>query len=170
MRLQCMNPTEFAMVVSESQLGKQLGNAMSVNVLERIFARALPAAGLVKPGVLIDTWQTGEAIEQLSSTRDKGFKVIDTDGHDSTECYSLTTYTAQAVGGGYERRPNEYQRWNRSDGEGPLQESPTNFKKKETLFVISGSSDEEETDCDQSYGHVNMVGVFVADVSDSGDS
>ena len=149
MRLQGMDPTEFVAVVSDSQLGKQLGNAMSVNVLERIFTRVLPAAGLAKPGTLVDVWQTGEAIERLSSTRDKGFKVIDTDDHDPVACYALTTYTTQAVSGGYERRPNEYQRWNRSDGEGPLQESLTNLKKKETLFVISGSSDEEETDCDQ---------------------
>ena len=54
MRLQGMDPTEFIAVVSDSQLGKQLGNAMSVNVLERILARVLPAAGLAKPGAIVD--------------------------------------------------------------------------------------------------------------------
>ena len=92
------------------------------------------------------------------------------DDHDSADCCSLTTYTVPAVGGSYERRPNEYQRWNRSDDEDPLHESLNNPKKKETLFVISGDSDEEETDCDQSHGQVNMVDAFTAEESDSGDS
>ena len=41
--------------------GKQLGNTMSVNVLERIFARVLPAAGLAKPGALVDESWLGHA-------------------------------------------------------------------------------------------------------------
>merc|ERR550532_1316704 len=45
MRLQGMCPETFKTVVSSAQLGKQIGNAMSANVLERLFARALPAAG-----------------------------------------------------------------------------------------------------------------------------
>eukprot|EP00420_Gonyaulax_spinifera_P015244 CAMPEP_0197892698 /NCGR_PEP_ID=MMETSP1439-20131203/31276_1 /TAXON_ID=66791 /ORGANISM="Gonyaulax spinifera, Strain CCMP409" /LENGTH=61 /DNA_ID=CAMNT_0043512893 /DNA_START=1 /DNA_END=186 /DNA_ORIENTATION=+ len=32
---------------------------MSVNVLERLFVRALPAAGLARHGSLVDRWETG---------------------------------------------------------------------------------------------------------------
>ena len=46
MRLQGMNPARFKVAVSAAQLGRQLGNAMSVNVLERLLALVLPAAGL----------------------------------------------------------------------------------------------------------------------------
>jgi len=58
MRLQAMiTPAEgFKVAVSEPQLGKQIGNAMSVNVLERLFVRLLPAAGLVPQGRLHDRW------------------------------------------------------------------------------------------------------------------
>eukprot|EP00413_Alexandrium_margalefii_P009372 CAMPEP_0204539654 /NCGR_PEP_ID=MMETSP0661-20131031/16899_1 /ASSEMBLY_ACC=CAM_ASM_000606 /TAXON_ID=109239 /ORGANISM="Alexandrium margalefi, Strain AMGDE01CS-322" /LENGTH=303 /DNA_ID=CAMNT_0051546273 /DNA_START=6 /DNA_END=913 /DNA_ORIENTATION=+ len=41
MRLQGMDPKDFQVAVSEAQLGKQIGNAMSVNVLERLFVRLL---------------------------------------------------------------------------------------------------------------------------------
>jgi len=62
MRLQGMITTEegFKVAVSECQLGKQIGNAMSVNVLERLFARLLPAAGLAAAGSLVDRWADGE--------------------------------------------------------------------------------------------------------------
>ena len=71
LRLQGMNPRKFNVSVSECQLGKQLGNTMSVNVLERILTRLLPAAGLVK-GSLRDRWEDGSALKELSATR--GFK------------------------------------------------------------------------------------------------
>mmetsp|Transcript_56206 Transcript_56206/g.174307 ORF Transcript_56206/g.174307 Transcript_56206/m.174307 type:complete len:121 (-) Transcript_56206:526-888(-) len=57
MRLQGIDPASFKTVVSETQLGRQIGNAMSVNVLERIFVKALPAAGLAAHGSLTDRWQ-----------------------------------------------------------------------------------------------------------------
>merc|ERR1719330_470785 len=56
MRLQGMNPEGFVQKVSDAQLGKQIGNAMSVNVLERIFVRLLPAAGLYPARSLRDRW------------------------------------------------------------------------------------------------------------------
>ena len=68
LRLQGMDPSKFIASVSEFQLGKQLGNTMSVNVLERIMTRLLPAAGLVS-GSLRDRWEDGSALEQLSATR-----------------------------------------------------------------------------------------------------
>ena len=72
MRLQGMDPTKFRVVVSEAQLGKQLGNTMSVNVLERLLVRLLPAAGLASTG-LRDRWADGSAVRRLATTRDHGF-------------------------------------------------------------------------------------------------
>merc|ERR1719331_1306626 len=60
MRLQGMRPDNFRIAVSDRQLGIQIGNAMSVNVLERLFVRALPAAGLVAHNTLIDHWEDGK--------------------------------------------------------------------------------------------------------------
>merc|ERR1719309_1385288 len=60
MCLQGMAPKHFKVDVSECQLGKQIGNAMSANVLERLFIKLLPAAGLVRHGVLRDRWQFGK--------------------------------------------------------------------------------------------------------------
>eukprot|EP00927_Polykrikos_kofoidii_P051003 TRINITY_DN4481_c0_g1_i2.p1 TRINITY_DN4481_c0_g1~~TRINITY_DN4481_c0_g1_i2.p1 ORF type:complete len:462 (+),score=82.27 TRINITY_DN4481_c0_g1_i2:36-1388(+) len=58
MRLQGMVPKNFKQVITDLQLGAQIGNSMSVNVLERIFVRLLPCAGLVPKGtVLKDCWQ-----------------------------------------------------------------------------------------------------------------
>lgn len=58
MRLQGMpTPDEgFVVDVSECQLGHQIGNAMSANVLERILVRLLPAAGLYPAKKLFDRW------------------------------------------------------------------------------------------------------------------
>jgi hypothetical protein len=37
-------------------MGLMIGNAMSVNVLERLLVRLLPAVGLRPPGSLQDKW------------------------------------------------------------------------------------------------------------------
>merc|ERR1711972_712044 len=73
MRLQGMDPKAFKVVVSETQLGKQLGNTMSVNVLERLLVRLLPAAGLARKGSLRDRWQDGSAVRALAGTRSLKF-------------------------------------------------------------------------------------------------
>merc|ERR1712153_235976 len=73
MRLQGMNPTKFMVAVSESRLGHQLGNTMSVCVLERLFTRLLPAAKLVGRTIK-DRWASGQALRKLMSTRGKSFK------------------------------------------------------------------------------------------------
>jgi DNA (cytosine-5)-methyltransferase 1 len=73
MRLQGMNPTTFKVAVTEAQLGKQLGNTMSVNVLERLLCKVLPAAKLVRHGELTDRWANGSAVRLLKATRGKGF-------------------------------------------------------------------------------------------------
>jgi len=68
-----MDPTKFKVAVTESQLGKQLGNTMSVNVLERLFVRLLPAAKLVKKDEVKDRWENGSALRDLIKTVGKGF-------------------------------------------------------------------------------------------------
>ena len=67
-----MDPSKFRVVVSQAQLGKQLDNTMSVNVLERLLVRLLPAAGLLTPG-LRDRWEDGSAMKTLARTVDCGF-------------------------------------------------------------------------------------------------
>merc|ERR1711935_218805 len=73
MRLQGMDPTKFTVAVSENRLGHQLGNTMSVCVLERLFTQLLPAAKLVRRTIK-DRWASGHGLKQLMGTRGKGFK------------------------------------------------------------------------------------------------
>mmetsp|Transcript_73347 Transcript_73347/g.207856 ORF Transcript_73347/g.207856 Transcript_73347/m.207856 type:complete len:383 (-) Transcript_73347:115-1263(-) len=69
MRMQGMRPETFKLAVSETQLGKQIGNAMSCNVLERLFARALPAARLIEHGAVVDRWAAGKPPACLTTAR-----------------------------------------------------------------------------------------------------
>jgi DNA (cytosine-5)-methyltransferase 1 len=71
MRLQGMRPDIFKKVVSDCNLGKQIGNSMSVNVLERLFVRALPAAQLVPHGTLKDRWAQGKPPATLTRAGSK---------------------------------------------------------------------------------------------------
>ena len=69
MRLQGIDPTTFIKSVSPTELGRQVGNAMSINVIERILYRVLITADLLagwKPTQ--DRWQSGEAIRQLTAS------------------------------------------------------------------------------------------------------
>ena len=61
-------PAPFSKVVSYSQLGMQIGNAMSVNVIERVILRALNAASLGDCRNAVDRWANGTAIKELQST------------------------------------------------------------------------------------------------------
>lgn len=79
-RLQGMDPTMFKVAVTETQLGQQIGNAMSVNVFERVLRQALIAAGLAKKEDLRDRWESGEAITVLEKTVGKTFKPMETSG------------------------------------------------------------------------------------------
>jgi len=74
MRLQGMNPTTFKVVVSAGQLGRQLGNTMSVNVVERLLCKVLPAAKLVRKNEVEDRWANGKALKELAATRGRSFK------------------------------------------------------------------------------------------------
>jgi len=53
-RLQGMDPMEFKVVVPDTVMGQQIGNAMCVNVIERVLIKVLEAAGLAESGELID--------------------------------------------------------------------------------------------------------------------
>ena len=94
MRLQGMDPKNFVVAVSGTQLGNQLGNTMSVNVIERLLGRVLPAVGLVKHGSLIDRWEMerlftispeqlrnalGTAQSHWTISKDKSFRILDTE-------------------------------------------------------------------------------------------
>ena len=74
MRLQGINPTKFVVDVSECTLGQQIGNAMSVNVIERVLNQALQAAGLTRKGCLKgklnptrDRWANDEGFNEVRS-------------------------------------------------------------------------------------------------------
>jgi len=67
LRLQGIRPESFKVAICKSQLGRQIGNAMSVNVLERLFAKILPAAGLVPHGAVADRWKNGKPPAELTT-------------------------------------------------------------------------------------------------------
>ena len=52
MRLQGIHPDKFKQVVPDSVMGQQLGNAMSVNDVDRILENGLGAAGLTQKSCL----------------------------------------------------------------------------------------------------------------------
>lgn len=72
MRLQGMRPDNFVQAVSPYQLGCQIGNAMSVNVLERLFVRLLPAARLVPVRKLHDRFAAAAVGPAPSTPKRKG--------------------------------------------------------------------------------------------------
>ena len=63
MRPQGMTPRTVIRSVSDVELGKQVGNSMSVNVLERLFVKILPAVGLTPP--LLDPWLSSDGLSNL---------------------------------------------------------------------------------------------------------
>ena len=54
--LQGISPNVRREGISDHQMGLMICNAMSVNVLERLLVRLLPAAGLVDDNCLYDRW------------------------------------------------------------------------------------------------------------------
>ena len=71
-RLQGIRPDQFYKVVDDYQLGQQIGNAMSVNVIERILFQIFKATPLTKKTNLVDRWTSGEA--QTSIIESRGIK------------------------------------------------------------------------------------------------
>ena len=75
-RLQGMDPSKFTASIPESTLGQQIGNAMSVNVVERIIVQVLKATNLMPGATLSDRWKEGKAFEDLSASKGKPPKRI----------------------------------------------------------------------------------------------
>ena len=79
MRLQGFRPDRFSMPkISEDEFAKQLGNAMSVNVVERILHQVFQSTNLqhtadVNSGAAIDKWQTGVQFKSLLGSVDPSF-------------------------------------------------------------------------------------------------
>ena len=69
MRFQGMDPTSFKAEVSEPELQRQIGNAMSLCVIERLLNRLIPAAGLANKAE-VDRWESGDAVRGLEGSRD----------------------------------------------------------------------------------------------------
>ena len=68
-RLQGMDPRRFKKIHEDTEVGRQLGNAMSVNVIERILIQILKIIPLHHTKTsFTDRWQTGEAIRKLQET------------------------------------------------------------------------------------------------------
>ena len=67
-----MNPTLFNLDVTLPEIGKQIGNAMSLNVIERVLRRLLVSAGLA-PNIGEDRWENGQAVKELEKSRDQDF-------------------------------------------------------------------------------------------------
>ena len=60
LRLQGVDPTTFNQAVSDRSLGEQIGNAMSVNVVERLLFQIFKQTNLV-PTSSCDRWESGDA-------------------------------------------------------------------------------------------------------------
>ena len=69
LRLQGIDPEHVIIVVSRTQIGYQIGNAMSQNVVERLLVRCLPAANLVPCGYLCDRWEVAAACRRQQALR-----------------------------------------------------------------------------------------------------
>ena len=54
----------FLQASTRAQLGSHLGNAMSINVVERLLCKLLPAAGLWPESALIDRWAAEAAVRR----------------------------------------------------------------------------------------------------------
>ena len=66
LRLQGMSPSKIVVDVSQSKLGQQIGNAMSINKIERILAAALKAADIVQgENNRFKRWENGTALKEL---------------------------------------------------------------------------------------------------------
>ena len=67
-----MEPTDFTMDVSKPELAKQIGNAMSQCVVERLLNKLIPAVGFANQAKT-DRWESGEAVKGLEMSRDQSF-------------------------------------------------------------------------------------------------
>ena len=60
----------FTQTTTDAQLGQMLGNSMSVNVLQRLLCRLLPAAGLCPASLLLpDHWEAAAVAEAAAAAQ-----------------------------------------------------------------------------------------------------
>ena len=75
MRLQGVDPQTFVYDISDQEIGRQLGNAMSVNVIERLLHSIFSSTNtLPQSEETVDRWKTGQALRHLQSSIDVSFK------------------------------------------------------------------------------------------------
>ena len=65
LRLQGMDPSTFVKVVTDKEIGHQICNAMSVNVVERLILQVLNATAIHGKERIEDRWSDGRAIERI---------------------------------------------------------------------------------------------------------
>ena len=78
-RLQGMDHSTFHRTGTSKNMGEQIGNSMSVNVLERLFYQIFQSVNFSKALTttktpIQDSWQNGTAITRLCSSKGKHFK------------------------------------------------------------------------------------------------
>jgi len=76
-RLQGIDPSSMRVDVSNVSIGQQIGNAMSVNVVERILRQAILAANLTHytNDTLPDRWKSGDALASIQHTAGQAEKI-----------------------------------------------------------------------------------------------
>ena len=67
LKLQGISPGDISVVVPGTEMGKQIGNAMSLNVVERVMRNALIAAGLIEAEDYQNRWRNGIALHELTA-------------------------------------------------------------------------------------------------------
>ena len=68
-RFQGFDPTKIKQSVSNVEMGRMLGNAMSINIVERILFRVLRHMGFVQLASTVDRWESGEAQRALRASK-----------------------------------------------------------------------------------------------------
>ena len=68
-RFQGFNPTKLKHCVSDTELGHMLGNAMSVNIIERILFRVIRHMEFAQLAGTVDRWESGQALRDLHSSK-----------------------------------------------------------------------------------------------------
>ena len=97
MRLQGIDPTKFVVAVPEGPLGQQIGNAMSVNVVERIMVKVFEHTKLVRKSAmkehnpLRDRWAEGKGFNQTQPPQWSKFELQDKDKEMPRMLMSLET-------------------------------------------------------------------------------
>ena len=80
LKLQGISPGDVTVVVPGTEMGKQIGNAMSLDVVERVMRNALIAAGLINGEDFPDRWRSGMALRELTGKEPVARNALSTTG------------------------------------------------------------------------------------------